>query len=132
MSLYFRISISLCTLIFLTHLEVVYVAISLMLIAFTMLFSLRRYWSVAVIKSQPGGNRNKAFVNNALSDKYGNIIDYTLWEDHGIKLLNHITINTTNIPAILIITHAWCKQNIGIFIVLHLFLYSIVLYTRSK
>lgn len=45
----------------------------------------------------------------------GNIIDAALWEDYGTKLMTYMSSNGIKEPTIVIITHAFCKQNSSIF-----------------
>ncbi|XP_058726584.1 uncharacterized protein LOC131597943 [Vicia villosa] len=64
-----------------------------------------------VLKTQMGGGGRKSCVNITLRDVEGNIIELTLWGDYGKQLINYTTPNNFSGPTIIILTHAWCKQN---------------------
>ncbi|KAI5434657.1 hypothetical protein KIW84_021472 [Lathyrus oleraceus] len=64
-----------------------------------------------VVKTQTDGGGKKPCVNITLCDEAGNVIEVALWEDYGKQFMNNNNSNNSPGPTLLILTHAWFKEN---------------------
>lgn len=66
-----------------------------------------------VVKTQMAGGGKKSCANITLRDEAGNIIEVVLWDDYGKQFMSYNTSNKSPGPTVIVLTHAWCKQNQG-------------------
>lgn len=66
-----------------------------------------------VVETQMDGGGKKSCVNITLYDEAGNVIEVALWEDYGKQFMNNNNSNNSPGPTLLILRHAWFKENQG-------------------
>ncbi|KAL5055863.1 hypothetical protein RYX36_036545, partial [Vicia faba] len=64
-----------------------------------------------VVKTQMRGGGKKSCVNITLRDTEGNVIEVPLWDDFAKQFMNYQNPDQLATHTIVILTHAWCKQN---------------------